>query len=262
MRHEYVHASPSEVLTTTHTHLATLDHLQNPNIVSHSNKLDITLPADDMSRFMSIFEGTETSPVSRNHCSYVIRDATEGLSHARNVLSMLVDISMAAVTSYDATLAFQDYVGWLLDSFLVTHELHKKWRASLSLHPSCSEACAMPFCSVHALLTALQESLSPSLLRKGYTLLSMLCAYLLEDPTQGLQSSIRLSVCSSIMNLAGICHKYDSVRRVASLHLIPVIYATLSGGNTVISNMGNDLKVSRLFSMFLELCSLHDRFLA
>jgi serine/threonine-protein kinase ATR len=195
---------------------------------------------------MSSFEGTDESLGSSAHCNYVIRDAADALSHARNVLSMLVDISMAAATSYDATPAFQDYVGWLLDSFLVTHELHKKWRANTSLHPSCSEACVMPFCSVHALLTALRESLPSSLLRKGYTLLSILCADLLEDPTQVSQSSIQLSVCSSIMNLADICRKYDSVRRAVSLHLIPVIRATLSGRNSIISGMGNNLKVGRL----------------
>ncbi len=247
MRHEYVHCYLTDLLTTTHTRLATLDHLQTPNIVSHSTMLEIALPSDDMSRFMSFFEGTDSSPTSTINCTYVIRDAMEGLSHARNVLSILVDISMAAATSYDATPVFQDYVGWLLDSYLITREVHKKWRANTLLHPSCSEACAMPFCSVQALLTTLREYLSPSLLRKGYTSLSFFCTDLLEDPTQLSTSSIQLNLCSSIMNLAAVCHKYDSMRRVVSLRLIPAICATLTNGDTITIGMGNDLKVDLLF---------------
>jgi serine/threonine-protein kinase ATR len=95
-----------------------LDRLQNPNILSHTQVVDIMLPSDDMSRFVSFIAGSEGPPSSAVDCTYVIRDATESLDHARNVLSTLVDVSMAAVASYDATPAFQDYVGWLLDSFL------------------------------------------------------------------------------------------------------------------------------------------------
>lgn len=195
---------------------------------------------------MSFVEGTDGSPTSTSNCIYVIRDAMEGLSHARNVLSILVDISMAAATSYDATPAFQDYLGWLLDSFLVTQELHKKWRTNPSLHPSCSEACAMPFCSIQALLSTLRKNLSPSLLRKGYTSLSFFCIDLLEDPTQLSQSSIQLNLCSSIMNLAAVCHKYDSVRGPVSLRLIPAIHAILTHGDPITTGMGNDLKVDQL----------------
>jgi len=155
-------------------------------------------------------------------------------------------VSMAAVTSYDATPAFQDYVGWLLDSFLVTHELHKKWRGNPSLHPSCSDFCLLPFCSVHALLTALRETLSSSLLRKGYNLLSMFCADLFDDPTQLSKSSIQLNLCSSIINLAAGCQKYDSVRRAVSLHLMPTVHSAFANENIVISGMGNDLKVEKI----------------
>jgi serine/threonine-protein kinase ATR len=199
-----------------------------------------------MSQFMLVIHRTESSTASEINCTYVIRDATEGLSHVRNLLSMLVDISMAAATSYDVTPAFQDYMGWLLDSFLVTQELHKKWRANSLLHPSCSDACAMPLYSIQALLSALPESLSPSLLRKGYAMLSIFCTDLLEDPTQLSQSSIQLNFCSSIMKLAAICRRYDSVRRAVSLHLIPIIHASLTSVNSIISGMGNDLKVDQL----------------
>jgi serine/threonine-protein kinase ATR len=233
---------------------ATLDRLQSSNILSHAQAVDIVLPSDDMSLFASFVVGNDVSPTSANDCTYVIRDATEGLSHARNVLSILVDVYMAAAASYDATPAFQDYVGWLLDSFLVSHELHKKWRANNSLHPSCSDACLFPFCSVHALVTSFQESLSPSLLRKGYTLLSTFCTDLLLDPTQLSERSIQLNLCSSIINLAAGCRRYDSVRRTVSLYLLPAIHANLASGNTFASGMGNNLKVDQPCSTSLASC--------
>jgi serine/threonine-protein kinase ATR len=167
---------------------------------------------------------------------------------------MLVDVSMAAATSYDATPAFQDYVGWLLDSFLATHELHKKWRANPSSHPSCSDVCLLPFCSVHALLTSLRESLSPSLMRKGYNSLSMFCTDLLEDPTQLSKSSIQISLCSSIMNLAAGCQKYDSVRRAVSLHLLPVVHATLTARSPIANGMGNNFRVHEPRPSSLKIC--------
>lgn len=221
----------------------TLDRLQSSNILSHAQVVDIVLPSDDMSLFASFVVGNDGSPTSAIDCTYVIRDATEGLSHARNVLSILVDVSMAAAASYDATPAFQDYVGWLLDSFLVSYELHKKWRANTSLNQSCSDACLLPFCSVHALVTSFRDSLSPPLLRKGYTSLSTFCIDLLLDPTQLSEKSIQINFCSSIINLAAGCRRYDSVRRAVSLYLLPVIHATLASGNTFASWMGNNLKI-------------------
>lgn len=212
------------------------------------------LPSDDMSPFASFVAGNEDSRSPVIDCTYVIRDATEGLNHARNVLSMLVDVSMAAAASYDATPAFQDYVGWLLDSFLATHELHKKWRANPSLHPSCSDVCLLPFCSVHALLTSLRESLSPSLMRKGYNLLSMFCTDLLEESTQLSRSSIQINLCSSIMHLAAGCQKYDSVRRTVSLHLLPAVHATLTSRNPIASGMGNNFRVDEPCTSLLKFC--------
>ena len=208
--------------------------------------VNIVLPSDDSSQSISFLEGSEQPTSSTMIPTYIIRDALDGFSHARNLLSTLVDVSMAASASCDATPAFQDYVGWLLDSFLVTHDLHKKWRTTPSLHPTCSEACAMPFCSVHALLNALGDFISPPLLRKGYTLLSIFCTDLLEDPTQMTERSVQTSLCSSIMNLAPVCRKYDSVRRSVSIHLLPVIRVSLTGENTIIGSLGNDLEVCKV----------------
>lgn len=198
-----------------------------------------------MSRFASFIGSNEASPSSTIDCTYVIRDATEALNHARGLLAMLVDVSIAAAAAYDATPAFHDYIGWLLDSFLAAHELHKKWQTNPSLHPICSDACLLPFCSVHTILTSLRDSVSPSLLRKAYNLLSTLCADLLEDPAQLSKTSVRLNLCSSIMNLAAGCQKYDSVRRAVSLHLLPVVQANLTAGNTITSGMGNNFKVDK-----------------
>jgi serine/threonine-protein kinase ATR len=176
------------------------------------------------------------------HCTYSIHDPAVGLWHVTNLLSILVDVSMESVTSHDPTPAFQDYLAWMLDSFLMAHDLQKRWKANPILHEACKKSEVMSFCSVHAFLSSLAEFLTESMLRKGYILLSALCADLLESPADLSDKSIHLNLCSSILNLVAVCEKHHSLRRVISLHLLPAIEACLLDEMTC-STLGNDFQV-------------------
>ena len=175
-------------------------------------------------------------------CTYVIHNAADGLWHGANLLSMLVDISMEAAASFDATPAFQDYLAWILDSFLEVHELQARWQGSPTLGRSCEKVDSLSFCAVHAILTTLRESLSDNILRKGYVFLSLLCAALLEDTSNVSETPIRLNLCSCLLNLVAICNQHDSMRRAISLHLLPAVQVVLAD-NSKAMTLGNDFQV-------------------
>lgn len=199
------------------------------------------LPSRDPD-YPSLSNDKQGQPNPASQRTYVVQDATEGLWHVTQLLSMLVDISLEAATSHDATPAFQDYLAWLLDSFLVTHELQKRLRNNPNLQQSETRLEILSFCALHALLSSLRDSLSPLVLRKGYVLLSILCADLLEDPSSLSDKSVRLSFCSSLMNLTVVCNQHQSVHRVVSHHLLAMVKTTLTDESTI-ATLGKDFKV-------------------
>jgi serine/threonine-protein kinase ATR len=161
---------------------------------------------------------------------------------------MLVDISMAAATSYDPTPAFQDYLAWMLDSFLAAHEQRKKLQADLLLYDSCRKSDRTTFCSIYALLSASRLSVSGTILRKGYTILSILLADLLENIEDLAEQTIQLCLCRSLLSLVFICKGHDSMHRTISLHLVPAIHHAL-GDEGMRSSLGKDFQVSTLTAM-------------
>ncbi len=205
-----------------------LVYLDNPNLISHGALLQITLPSNEAEFPFYIQESNDGSSGPFPRCNYVIRGATEAFSHASNLLSMLVDISMVSAASYDATPAFQDYLAWLLDSFCFTHELCKRWQTNSILYEACLESDLTSFCAVHALSTSLRTSLSPPLTQKLYSLLSVLCVDALENSARLSETPIRFVICSSILNLAAICKENSQLRRTVSLKLVPVVQAALA----------------------------------
>jgi serine/threonine-protein kinase ATR len=192
-----------------------------------------------------IFYDDDGSPNVSIQSTYAVQGQTTGIWHVINLLSMLVDIAMESASSHHATPAFRDYLAWMLESFFAANELQKRLRQDTKFQEFCKKSEIMGFCAVHALLSVLRESLSDAILRKGYILLSFLCADLLEAPSEITEKSIRLSLCSSLLNLATVSKQYDSVRRAISLHLIPVVHSTLRDASAV-STLGKDFQVSSL----------------
>jgi serine/threonine-protein kinase ATR len=227
--------------TVTYQSLAILSHLRNPSSISPSHRLDVLLQFNsiDLSMFSNGKEGSFDSIINS---IYVIQDAAAGLWHVTNLLSMLVDISMESATYHHATPAFQDYLAWTLDSFIVAHDLQKTWQADPIFHESCRRSEFMTFCAVQALLSALRGSLPNTMLRKACVLLSFLCADLLQNPLNLSDRPIRLSLCNSLLNIATVCKQHDSTRRIIALNLAPIVHATLSDDNAV-SILGKDFQV-------------------
>ena len=203
--------------------------------------LRIVLPSGNMNQSVASLDPKDGVSVPVN-CTYCIQEPAEALSHATNLLCMLVDISVEAAKSYDATPAFQDYLAWILDSFLVTHESQRRWPAKPSLYHLCSENDKLSFCAVHALLTSLGGSLSPMLKSKGYTLLAALCSSLFEHRADISSDSFRLCLCHGLLSLAAFGKQYDCVRRAVSLHLLPVLQVSLNNADQGMSP-SNDVKV-------------------
>lgn len=175
-------------------------------------------------------------------CAYLIDDPAVGLWHVTNILSMLVDISMESAMSHDATPAFQDYLAWILDSILISHDLPKRWRMNPRLHELCRKSAVMSFCTVHALLTSHLDFLTEPMLRKGYVLLSILSADLVEHHGDLREKPVLINLCSSILHLVAICKKSHLMRRAVSLHLVPTLEAFLLDLEAH-TNLGKDFQV-------------------
>jgi serine/threonine-protein kinase ATR len=203
--------------------------------------LEIVLPpASEMDQ--SPLNPNSSDSTSTLNCKYVIRNPSDALCHVSNVLCILADISIEAAKSYDATPAFEVYLVWMLDAFLITREVQKRWRANLSLLQTCPKPDPMSLCAIQALLSNLRDSLSPTLLRKSCVVLAIFCAGVLEDPTELSEKPVQLSLCSAILNLAANCKQYDSVRKQVSLHFIPAIQNTMSD-EYLYTSLGTDFKV-------------------
>lgn len=177
-----------------------------------------------------------------SHCTYQIRDPSEGLCHVTNILSVLVDISTEAARSYDATSAFQDYLAWMLDSILNVHELHKRRRENLQLPQFSNQLEELSFCTVHALLGAMKHFMSPIVLHKAYVLLAVLCTDLISRPNELSDDSIRVTLCSALLSLSDICRDDESMHRLVSFHVASSIVAALES-ETACMVLGDDFKV-------------------
>jgi len=202
----------------------------------------ITSPADDVD--YSIFvQQKDSSP--NTVPQYTINEATHALWHVTHLLTILVDTSMEAALSFDPTPAFQDYLAWILDSFVSTHELQKRWQANPQLQQSCLDSCIPCFSAVELLLFSVKQELPDTILRKGYLLFSVLCADILGGPAPSQQGQFTL--CRGILSLVAPCRRNDSTRRDVSLHLLPVITASLANED-VRNALGKDFQVRQMSS--------------
>ncbi|TVY28597.1 Protein kinase [Lachnellula hyalina] len=219
-----------------------LNHLQNPSIIPYGNMSQITSPAEDFD--YSVFsQQKDNSPYLMPR--YSINEATHAFWHVNYLLTILVDTSVEAVSSFDATPAFQDYLAWMLDSFLSVHDLQKRWQANPQLQQSCIDSCLPLFRAVGLLLSSVGEELSPTILRKGYLLFSILCSDLLRMPDALHETLDRVSICRGMLSLVAICKRYASMRGAVSLHLLPTITTTMLDDNSR-EKLGKDFQKTAL----------------
>jgi serine/threonine-protein kinase ATR len=219
-----------------------LSQLQNPGITSSVHKLDVLLHFDSIDP-LALLYGKERPQNTALDSTYAVQDAAAALWHVTNLLSMLVDICIESATSHHAAPAFQDYLAWLLDSFVVAHGLQKRWHANHIFSETSRRSEAMGLSAVLALLSTLRESLPETIFRKGCVLLSFLCLDLLESPLNLSDKSTTHNICSSLLTLATACKRYESTCRSLALYLAPAIRAALDD-NEAILHLGKDFQVS------------------
>jgi serine/threonine-protein kinase ATR len=222
-----------------------LSHLQNPAIISNANMIPVNLPSDGADSFLGFNKTVLSRDVDLVY-TYTIRETRQGIWHLCILLNMLVDISVEAGTSYDATSAFEDYVAWLLDAFFAVHEMQKRWASSPKLLGSCNGIGPMVLCAIQPLLSSLKGSISNATLRKGLLTLSIILADLLDTPAQEYSESTRLSICRSILNLTVACQQYNSVSRSVFLYLLPVVRKIMKDQDSL-SALGDDFQVCLSF---------------
>ncbi|KAK0105320.1 serine/threonine-protein kinase M1 [Cadophora gregata f. sp. sojae] len=212
----------------------TTKHLESPRIISQNLHVNIVVRPNQ--------EGLGSSDTPRSSLltsSYSILSAAEGLAHASHLLSILAHASEETAASFDATTAFQNYLSWLADSFLRIHEIRKRWTANLALHECCMRTDEIFLSSINSLLSSLWRFIWPSVLRKGYTVLSIICASMLEEPNQ-LSDEAQHTLCSALLNMAAICREFKSMRQVLILNLIPA----LPSFENACLNLGKDFKAA------------------
>lgn len=219
---------------------ATLNCLHDQSLVSGGHSLGVVLPCakQDWSLFCLDEDEVSTDPASQ--CTYNLRGLLRCISHAKSILSILLRISTKTILSHKATPAFQDYVSWMLDSFISTSELEKRWCPVPGAQNQKSIGWSLS--AVNTLLSMLRDFLSPSVLRKGYMALSVLCTDLLGYADELSDDSLQLALNGAILNLASICMQYDSVRRKICISMLPLLQNVSCGENTSLI-LGRDFLV-------------------
>ncbi|TAQ86632.1 hypothetical protein B7494_g5044 [Chlorociboria aeruginascens] len=218
---------PTTMLKIAADWIAILGSLQNSEAHSHSRLQGVVLPSDVFDT--SVFPDHKDGAIKSNQCTYIVRTSVDGLWHATHLLSMLVDISMEAALSYDATRAFQDYIAWMLDSFMSIHEIRKIWQ-STSLSEATANSELSSLCAIHALLSTLRTFLSNSLVSKGFIFLVIIYSDLLEDPQRFFEEPMRVVICSIMLNLSSVAQQHEPVCRAICLYLVPRIQVILKNG--------------------------------
>ncbi|TGO14465.1 hypothetical protein BTUL_0052g00020 [Botrytis tulipae] len=209
--------------------------------ITHGGEIEIILPSDQfkVSSYSFSNEGdmNETSPP----CTYRLQNKAGAMQHAICILSILAKVSIQAASFQDATPAFQDYLAWLFDSFHTSYELQKVWISSGNSAQDCESPATSLFCGLQALLSSIQNSLPETLVRKGYAYLTIIGADIIVNPSKIIDKDVNLAFCRTLLHLANICKKHDSICRIIRLSLLPKLRTVLDDEDASII-VGNDFQ--------------------
>ncbi|TGO91177.1 hypothetical protein BPOR_0036g00070 [Botrytis porri] len=215
--------------------------LQTLSLVAHGGELDFVLPSDQFKVSSYSFSNEDDMVETSLQCTYRLHNKAGALKHAICILSILVKVSIQASSFQDATPAFQDYLAWLFDSLHKSHELQKVWTFSENSAHDCESPAISLFCDLQALLSSTQNSLSETLVRKGYAYLTIIGADIIINPSNIIDKDINLAFCRTLLHLANICKKYDSTCRIVRLSLLPKLRTVLDDDHAKII-VGNDFQ--------------------
>jgi serine/threonine-protein kinase ATR len=218
-----------------------LDYLQDETPRSESRSICVVLPCGRLDWPLFCLDQDQDSANDINQCTYSLHDLSRCISHVKSILQLLIEISIRAVSSNRASPAFQDYISWMLDSYISTHGLEKRWCTDPKVHHQIS--IGWSFVGIKQILSSFRDFIPPSISRKGYVSLSVLCVDLLSDMEEISDPSLQLNLSSAILNMAFMCKKSDSIRKTISVILLPILQDVSSNENASLL-LGKDFVVS------------------
>ncbi|KAH8660790.1 protein kinase-like protein rad3 [Tricladium varicosporioides] len=216
-----------------------IEIIQSPAIIRSGRIQQVIVPSNRLEYLTASFPKEAPTDVQAS-CSYTISDIAHAFGHVEGLLIILSNVSVAAAATFDPTPAFEDHLAWIIDSFYVPHELRKRWQANPQLLQKCKGSGPATFMALRTLLSSLRDHLTDSIVRKGYLVLSILCADLLTELTIETTS---INISSTLLQLRSVAAQHDSVSRGICVHLGPALVAVLNNGDAL-ATLGNDFQNS------------------
>lgn len=181
-------------------------------------KFDLVLPLVDVK---------DELPTNGNSdlegCTYALHDADHALRHSYYLLALLVGVSSSAAGTYEATPFFQGYLAWILDGFLLLREVERAWGLSSAAQQSDIETCILSVRAVHSLLIFTDTLLPTTLKCKGYSVLARLCTELCDYPDALSETSVEITFCTTLLDLAANCVHHEPVAQAVRSQLLPAL---------------------------------------
>lgn len=211
-----------ELLSCLISLLATLDHLQKSKVGGGGQLpvLDLVLPLLDIKHELPTNGNLDTN---LEGCTYILHDFDHALRHVSYLLDLLIGVSSSYAGTYEVTPFFQGNIAWILDSFLLLYEVERAWVHSFAVQQSAVETCMLPIRAVHSLLLSMDRSLPRNLKCKGYAVLARLCTEFCDYPDALSETSVEITFCAIILDLAANCVHHEPVAQAVRLQLLPAL---------------------------------------
>ncbi|KHJ35348.1 putative protein kinase rad3 [Erysiphe necator] len=184
--------------------------------------------------------------------TYIISGFYSCLRHVGYLLIMLTTFMEDSSQPLSPNLIFQDYFVWLLDSIFEAQDI-------LQMLPTVTHSLDIDKNIDYLLLKSMQILLSnsqgirfPIILRKGYSMLSLICAKILERRKE-YSEEMQKNFSEAFHDLELFCRKNETVRRITATHLVPILNNSLT--ESVVSP---ELKIS--CSILCQTCAARKEF--
>lgn len=189
----------------------------------------------------SFVYSNQDSNLPPSHCTYALYGIADGFWHATSLLNILVDVSTCTAESYHSVFALQDHTAWIFESLLLSHDL---WKFHPMLQSAGRKYIQLAFSATHNLLFSpfFREQVSETMLRKGSTVLSLMCVEVIGDVELLSNNDINHMVCRCLLQLASICTMYESILKTVSVHVVPTIIAKFET-NEFYKHLNHDFRV-------------------
>ncbi|RKF63720.1 Protein kinase rad3 [Erysiphe neolycopersici] len=189
------------------------------------DSLKITLPPKEVQ--CSFSQDSQNSGIDSCRYTYSISGTYNCLKHVCHLLLTLTSFMGDVSQPLSASIIFQDYLVWLLDSFVEAQELFKILLSATNSPNIDLNIDNLILNSTQVLLSNTQGAASSIILRKGYSILSLTCAKILERKVE-FSEELQGNFTQALIDLEYFCRKNDSVRRITTIHLVPLLNHSIS----------------------------------